>query len=175
LKEALDELNAFDGLEKVKEAIDELVKTAENNYKLELDGRELHADDDDDDDGGGGGGRNNAGIGAGGAAGKGVYQKVALNRLFLGNPGTGKTSIAKIYGKILKELKYLTDGSVESKVASDFVGSEVGGSQKKTREIIANCEGKVLLIDEAYGLDDALYVLTYPFAIVASFFKSIYY
>ena len=81
----------------------------------------------------------------------------ALNRLFLGNPGTGKTSIAEIYGMVLKALRYLSDGTVEYKVANDFIGGAVGQSQTQTSAIIKNCEGKVLLIDEAYNLDDQDY------------------
>ena len=83
--------------------------------------------------------------------------KFALNRLFVGNPGTGKTSIAEIYGMVLKALRYLSDGTVEYKTANDFVGSAIGESEKKTEAIIENCQGKVLLIDEAYILDDANY------------------
>ena len=81
----------------------------------------------------------------------------ALNRLFVGNPGTGKTSIAEIYGMVLKALRYLSDGTVEYKTANDFIGSAIGESEKKTEAIIENCQGKVLLIDEAYILDDANY------------------
>ena len=47
-----------------------------------------------------------------------------LNRLFLGNPGTGKTSVAKIYGRILKGLGYLSDGSVEVRTPSDLIASD---------------------------------------------------
>ena len=82
---------------------------------------------------------------------------VSLNRLFLGNPGTGKTSVANLYGSILNHLRLLSNGDVVYKVASDFMGSAVGESQKKTKAILELAKGKVLIIDEVYGLDDALY------------------
>lgn len=78
-----------------------------------------------------------------------------LNRLFLGNPGTGKTSIAKIYGKILAELRLLSKGTVMIKTASDFKGSVVGASEANTNAILELAQGQVLLIDEAYVLNDA--------------------
>jgi hypothetical protein len=80
-----------------------------------------------------------------------------LNRRFIGNPGTGKTTVAEIYGKILCTLKFLSNGELMMKVGSDFVGDRVGESQTKTRAILDAAEGKVLLIDEAYVLDDNLY------------------
>ena len=83
--------------------------------------------------------------------------EVPLNRVFVGNPGTGKTTVAEIYGSILKELRFLTDGEVVSKFPSDFIGSVVGESAKNTDMIMKMCENKVLLIDEAYGLDDQNY------------------
>ncbi|SPR01593.1 unnamed protein product (mitochondrion) [Plasmodiophora brassicae] len=82
---------------------------------------------------------------------------VILNRLFLGNPGTGKTTCAHLYADLLKELNFLSVGGVVFKTASDFVGSVVGESQKKANNIIENARGKVLVIDEAYNLADGLY------------------
>lgn len=74
-----------------------------------------------------------------------------------GNPGTGKTTCAEIYGCILKALRLLSDGEVVLKTASDFIGSAVGESETKTAAIINLCQGKVLVIDECYNLDDNMY------------------
>ncbi|KAJ5505540.1 ATPase AAA-type core [Penicillium expansum] len=76
----------------------------------------------------------------------------SLNKVFLGNPGTGKTSIAKIYGQILVDIGFLSNGEVVVKNPSDFVGSVMGESEKNTKGILASTLGKVLVIDEAYGL-----------------------
>ncbi|KND87588.1 NFX1-type zinc finger-containing protein 1 [Tolypocladium ophioglossoides CBS 100239] len=62
----------------------------------------------------------------------------SLNKVFLGNPGTGKTTVAKAYGEILNP--------------SDFVGGALGQSEQQTKGILAATAGKVLVIDEAYGL-----------------------
>jgi len=82
---------------------------------------------------------------------------VMLNRLFLGNPGTGKTTCGKLYGRLLKQLNFLSVGDVLVKAASDFKGAHVGESETKTNAILSQARGKVLIIDEAYSLDDSLY------------------
>jgi SpoVK/Ycf46/Vps4 family AAA+-type ATPase len=78
--------------------------------------------------------------------------EITLNRLFLGNPGTGKTTVATLYGKILVDLGLLSKGEVIEKCASDFVGDVLGSSEKTTRSILQTAEGNVLVIDEAYSL-----------------------
>ncbi|KAE8414807.1 P-loop containing nucleoside triphosphate hydrolase protein [Aspergillus pseudocaelatus] len=75
-----------------------------------------------------------------------------LNRVFLGSPGTGKTSVAKLYGQILVDIGFLSNGEVIVKNPADFVGSVLGESEKNTKGILASTVGKVLVIDEAYGL-----------------------
>ncbi|KAE8993282.1 hypothetical protein PF001_g17594, partial [Phytophthora fragariae] len=82
---------------------------------------------------------------------------VCLNRLFLGNPGTGKTTCAGYYGRVLKALHFLSNGEVVKKTAGDFIGSHVGESQTKTSQILDMAKGKVLVIDEAYNLNDNMY------------------
>ncbi|CAK9210253.1 unnamed protein product [Sphagnum troendelagicum] len=78
--------------------------------------------------------------------------EVALNRIFLGNPGTGKTTVARLYGQILKDIGLLSNGEVVERKPSDFVGSALGQSEERTRGILQATIGKVLVIDEAYGL-----------------------
>ncbi|KAK1981578.1 ATPase [Colletotrichum cereale] len=78
----------------------------------------------------------------------------SLNKVFLGSPGTGKTTIAKLYGQILVDLGLLSNGEVVVKNPSDFVGAVLGGSEVQTKGILASTVGKVLVIDEAYGLYD---------------------
>ena len=83
--------------------------------------------------------------------------EVFVNRMFLGGPGCGKTTCAKLYGELLKHLGFLSNGDVVLKTAGDFVGQVVGESQNKTISILNSARGKVLVIDEAYVLDDSLY------------------
>ena len=78
--------------------------------------------------------------------------EMSLHRTFMGNPGTGKTSIAKLYGKILSELGYLDSGEVIVVGASKLVGDVVGSAQTATNKLLDSAAGKVLVIDEAYVL-----------------------
>ncbi|KAG1717605.1 P-loop containing nucleoside triphosphate hydrolase protein [Suillus lakei] len=77
---------------------------------------------------------------------------MSLNRVFLGSPGTGKTTVAKLYGQILAELGLLSNNEVVVKNPSDFVGAHLGHSEKNTKAILDSTVGKVLVIDEAYML-----------------------
>ncbi|KAI0434472.1 P-loop containing nucleoside triphosphate hydrolase protein [Xylaria sp. FL1042] len=76
-----------------------------------------------------------------------------LHRVFLGSPGTGKTTVAKLYGSILADLGLLSKREVVVKNPSDFIGSALGQSEENTKNILKAAAGKVLVIDEAYGLD----------------------
>ncbi|KAL6719663.1 hypothetical protein ACLMJK_001584 [Lecanora helva] len=78
--------------------------------------------------------------------------EVSLNRVFLGSPGTGKTSVAKLYGQILVDLGLLSNGEVVIKNPADFIGSVLGESENNTKAILSTTVGKVLIIDEAYSL-----------------------
>ena len=94
--------------------------------------------------------------------------EVSLNRVFFGNPGTGKTTVAKLYGQILADLGLVSNGEgrrpslpqnlslicdvmilVVIKNPADFVGSALGESEKNTKAILDSTVGKVLVIDEA--------------------------
>lgn len=76
----------------------------------------------------------------------------SLNKVFLGSPGTGKSTVGKLYGEILKDLGLLSNGELIVKNPADFIGAVIGGSEAQTKGILASTVGKVLLIDEAYGL-----------------------
>lgn len=78
--------------------------------------------------------------------------ETCLNKVFLGSPGTGKTTVAKHYGQILKDLGLLSNGEVIVKSCNDFIGEYLGESEKMTKAILDSARGKVLIIDEAYGL-----------------------
>lgn len=78
--------------------------------------------------------------------------ETSLNKVFLGGPGTGKTTVAKYYAKILTELGLLSNGEVIVKSCNDFIGSYLGESENLTKTILDSARGKVLIIDEAYGL-----------------------
>lgn len=80
--------------------------------------------------------------------------EISFHRLFLGNPGTGKTVVAKLYARMLKELGLLSKGELMIVNPSDFIGTKIGESESKTKAILESAKGKVIFIDEAYGLHD---------------------
>lgn len=78
--------------------------------------------------------------------------KPSMHMLFLGNPGTGKTTVARIIGQIFKQENLLSKGLFIEKKGSDFVKQYVGSSAMATQDICEKAHGSVLFIDEAYGM-----------------------
>jgi SpoVK/Ycf46/Vps4 family AAA+-type ATPase len=69
-----------------------------------------------------------------------------------GPPGTGKTEIAKIMGKIYSKLGVLSKGTFKKVTRTDLIAGFLGQTAIKTKEVIKECIGGVLFIDEAYAL-----------------------
>lgn len=77
-----------------------------------------------------------------------------LHMVFTGNPGTAKTSVARLFARILRENKLLAKGQLVEVGRGDLVGKYVGWTAKTVQEKFRAAKGGVLFIDEAYSLVD---------------------
>lgn len=82
-------------------------------------------------------------------------EKASLHMVFTGNPGTAKTSVARLFAEIMKDEKVLSTGVFVEVGRADLVGDHVGSTAPLVKRKFKEAQGGVLFIDEAYSLCDS--------------------
>jgi SpoVK/Ycf46/Vps4 family AAA+-type ATPase len=80
--------------------------------------------------------------------------KASLHMVFAGNPGTAKTTVARLFAEVLKDEKVLSTGTFVEAGRADLVGDHVGSTALLVKQKFKEAQGGVLFIDEAYSLCD---------------------
>lgn len=122
-QELLDELNSLTGLSSVKGMVNNLL--ASIRVRKEAERRGIQMSDD----------------------------MGTLHMTFRGNPGTGKTTVARILGRLLNQMGILKRGDIFVECSrAELVGQHQGHTAQKVKDVVANAMGGILFIDEAYSL-----------------------
>lgn len=82
-------------------------------------------------------------------------EKASFHMVFTGNPGTAKTTVARLFAEIMKDEKVLSTGNFVEVGRADLVGDHVGSTAPLVKKKFKEAQGGVLFIDEAYSLCDA--------------------
>lgn len=83
-----------------------------------------------------------------------ISPKSTLHLAFTGNPGTGKTTVARIVGRIYKQIGLLSKGHFIEVSRTDLIAGYQGQTAHKVKKVIENAKGGVLFIDEAYSITE---------------------
>ena len=83
----------------------------------------------------------------------GKQHEVSLHSVFLGRPGTGKTTVCKIFGSLLRQAGALSKGQVVVCDRGTFIGTLWGDEERSMKQVLEMAKGGVLMIDEAYLLN----------------------
>ncbi|MGG1661229.1 AAA family ATPase [Brevibacillus sp. NRS-1366] len=81
-----------------------------------------------------------------------MHDQLPLHLVLMGNPGTGKTTLARLLASLYHELGLLTQGQLVEVDRSQLIGAYVGQTEQRVMEAVKQAEGGVLFIDEAYSL-----------------------
>lgn len=81
-----------------------------------------------------------------------ISEPVVLHMIFKGNPGTGKTTVARIIGKMFKEMGLIKSGHLVEIERANLVGEYIGHTAGKVKKEVKRAIGGILFIDEAYSL-----------------------
>lgn len=84
-----------------------------------------------------------------------MQDELPLHLVLMGNPGTGKTTLARLIARLYKELGLLTQGQLIEVDRSHLVGAYVGQTEQRVMDAVKRADGGVLFIDEAYSLKRA--------------------